>query len=111
MKKFTIAFISLILCLTMAFGSFAAINEPVEAQPVSEMTTAEQGSSQNAFEEFVSTGIANNQEQVDQVTDLVSNLKSTIAKVLDALDDFLRNFGVVVNQILSRIFSSGDLPF
>lgn len=111
MKKFAIALISLVLCLTMAFGAFAASGRAVEAQPVSEMTTAEPESTQDPLEEFVSTGIVNNQEQVDQVTDLVSNLKSTISKVLDALDTFLRSFGVVVNQILSTIFKSGDLPF
>lgn len=110
MKKLTIALISLVLCLTMAFGAFA-VNTPVEAQPVSEMTTAEPESTQDPFEAFVSTGIVDNQEQADQVTDLVSNLKSTISKVLDALDTFLRSFGVVVNQILSAIFKSGDLPF
>lgn len=111
MKKFTVALISLVLCLTMAFGAFAADVKPVEASSVTQLTTAEPETTKDAFEDILSSVIDDNKEQAEQVTNFVSGLKTTIAKVLDALDDFLRNFGVVVNQILASIFKNGDLPF
>lgn len=112
MKKFSVALISLVLCFIMAFGAFAAVNSsPVEASSVEMLTTGEQESTKDPFEEEVSNFISENQQEVDQVTDFVTDLKSTISKVLDELDKFLRNFGVVVNQILTKVFKDGLLPF
>lgn len=112
MKKFSVALISLVLCFIMAFGAFAAVNlPPVEASAVEALTTSEPESTKDPLEEEVSNFISENQQEVDQVTDFVTDLKSTISKVLDELDKFLRNFGVVVNQILTKVFKDGLLPF
>lgn len=110
MKKFSIALISLVLCFTMAFAAFA-IDAPVEAEPATTQAITTTLSSGEIFETKVSEFVSDNQQEVGQITNVISNLSGTIAKILDALDKFLRSFGVVVNQILDKVFNGGNLPF
>ncbi len=110
MKKFSIALISLLLCFIMAFGAFA-VDAPVEATPVTSQETSTSAPFEDVFESAASSVIADHEQEVGQITGVISNLSATITKMLDALDKFLRSFGVVVNQILDKVFNGGNLPF
>lgn len=110
MKKFSIALISLVLCFTMAFGAFA-VDVPVEADPATTQETSASVPFEDVFESVASSALNDHKQEVGEITNVISNLSGTIAKILDALDKFLRSFGVVVNQILDKVFSGGNLPF
>lgn len=110
MKKFAVALMAFVLCFTVVF-SVGATGDAVVAEPETTREVPTTLSTQETVEELVSGAIEDNQEEVDQATDSIESFSATIAKVLDALDKFLRSFGVFVNQFLGQVLGNGSLPF
>ncbi len=110
MKKFSVALMALVLCLTMVF-SVGATGDSVVAEPVTTQEIPTTLSTDEVVGNLVSDAIEDNKEDVTQATDFISEFSATIAKVLDALDKFLRSFGVFVNQFLDKVLGNGSLPF
>lgn len=110
MKKFSVALMAFVLCFTMVF-SVAATDDAVIAEPEVTREVPTTLSTQEVVEDLVSGAIEDNKEEVDQATDSMESFRSTITKVLDALDKFLRSFGVFINQFLDQVLGNGSLPF
>lgn len=110
MKKFSIALMAMILCLTMVFG-VSASSDAVVAEPITTQAIPTTQSTEEVLGEFISKAIGENQEDVDAATDSVESLSGTISNILDSLDNFLRALRVFVDQFLSRVLGNGSLPF
>ncbi|MBQ4348848.1 MAG: hypothetical protein IJC79_04435 [Clostridia bacterium] len=110
MKKFFVALMAVVLCFTMVMGAGAA-SDAVEAEPITTQAIPTTQSTEEVIGGFVSNVIDNNQPEVDNAVSGIESLSATIAKILDALDNFLRSLRLFVDQFLSNVLGNGSLPF
>lgn len=112
MKKLTSAFVAIILCLTMVCGvpAMAASQQAVEAVPVTTEPIPTTQSTADVISQVIGGAIEGN-EDVENATNDISDFHSTLQKILDAFDKFLRAFGAFVNTFLDKVLGNGSLPF
>lgn len=105
MKKFTALLVAVLLCFSMVVCASAA----VEAEPV---TNPEIPTTQSTGDSIVDTitGILNNNEGAEDAALTTEGIMSTIANILNSLDDFLRGLRLFVDQFFSNVLGNGSFP-